>query len=205
MWPFIKKIQRPKAPKYDAQERELTVSVTNMADYVRVAEILPLDALSEFMNRYCELNVEEIHSREGCVDRFEGDKIFAFWGLFETEKHSAQLACEAAMAQIQAMKRFHVWAAERGYPCPGIRIGINTGQMVVGNMGSDQRMGYSVMGKEVSIAHAVEEAAKKHGFEILVSESTAGNAQGVPFGEPVSVDFAQESLVAYPVCTKSIH
>lgn len=152
MWLFFEKIQRPKAPKYDPQERELTVFVTKIADYVRGSEILPLDALSEFMNRYFELNCGEIHSRKGCVDRFEGDRIFAFWGLFRTEKHSAQLACEAAMVQIQTMKRLHAWAAERGYSCPGIRIGITTGQMVVGNRGFNQRMGYSVMGKEVSVA-----------------------------------------------------
>ncbi|MBI9075262.1 MAG: hypothetical protein JEZ02_07620 [Desulfatibacillum sp.] len=97
MWPFRKKFEYPPRPKFGSEQRELTVSVTNMADYVSIAEKISLEALSHFMTKYFELNSEEIYKREGCIDRFEGDKIVAFWGLFRTEKHSAQLACESAI------------------------------------------------------------------------------------------------------------
>src|SRR5262245_1046240 len=115
-----------------ASRRELrycTVSFTNMEGYVGIAERMSLEHLPIFMNRYFAGIGAAIHSRKGMIDKYIGDTVEAVW---VPEDRGAQLACESALDQMHAMKEFYAWARNNGYPCPPIRIGINTGYMRIG-------------------------------------------------------------------------
>ena len=170
-----------------------------MTRYVSIAETMPLDVLPEFMNKYFALNFDEIIKRNGIIDKFEGDKIIAFWGRFESAKESAQRACESALAQMDAMNQFYDWAKRNGHPCPEIRIGISAGELIVGNLGSSSRIDYTVMGHDVNVAFALQEAAKEFGSCILVSESTCSLTNGLEFGDIISIDCCNSKINAHPL------
>lgn len=192
-------LKNPAKLKLGADIRELTVSVTNMTGYVGIAEEMPLADLHNFMNKYFEFNCDEILKAEGCIDKLEGDKIISFWNLFEAGTHSAQLACESAIAQINSMNQFYDWAKSKGYPCPKIRIGINTGEMVIGNLGTKTRMDFTVMGDATNIAFRIEEAAKVNDIKILVGHSTRENTTGFDFGEAVTIEYSNSTIEGYPL------
>jgi len=192
-------IKTPSGLKLGADIRELTVSVTNMTGYVGIAEKMPLADLPKFMNKYFELNCGEILKAEGCIDKLEGDKIISFWNLIESGTHSAQLACESAVAQINSMNEFYNWAKSKGYPCPKIRIGINTGELVIGNLGTKTRMDFTVMGDAANIAFRLEEAAKVNDLKILVGQSTRENTTGFDFGDAVLIEYSKSTIEGYPL------
>ena len=149
--------------------RICTVSFTNMTNYVSIAEWMPLEQLPVFMNRYFECQTEQIHRREGIVDKYIGDIIMSYW----TKPHlDAQLACEAALDQMAEMADFHLWAAANGFPSPGIRIGINSGAMQIGEMGTKYLRARTVAGDEVNLASRLEGRAKEYGVRTLISEAT---------------------------------
>jgi len=139
-----------------------------MVGYVGIAEHMSLDHLPIFMNRYFEVIGTAIHSRNGTIDKYIGDVVEAFWW----QPMGAQLACESALDQMQAMSEFHAWATENGYPSPPIRIGINTGSMRIGEFGTRYHSNYTVMGDHVNLASRLEGINKEYGTRILISEST---------------------------------
>jgi adenylate cyclase len=192
-------IKNPSEIELKPSKREITASFTNMTGYVGIAEKMPLEVLPVFMNKYFELNSDEILRADGVIDKFEGDKILAFWSILETERHSAQLACETSLAQMNAMNRFYNWAKNHGHPCPKIRIGISTGELIVGNLGIKNRMDFTVMGHSVNVAHTLQEMAKEHGFDILVSETTRDMTNGLKFGHAIPVDCCDSKINAYPL------
>jgi len=169
-----------------------------MTGYVGIAEKMPLGLLPEFMNRYFEVNCATIEEHGGCVDGFTGDRITAFWGIDQTAQESATLACESALEMV-GMAAFYDWAGERGHPCPRIRIGIATGPVTMGELGSERRPRFTLMGECLNTAAALEDAARQCDSGILVDENTHRHVTSMVFGSLVNVARGDSVLRAYPL------
>jgi adenylate cyclase len=137
------------------------------------------------MNRYLTVLSEPVLRNDGIIDKYIGDAIMAFWGQpFTAEDAHARLACLAAIEMMAALPAFQAELPElmgirRGIPKVNVRIGIATGEVVVGNIGSEQTRNYTVIGDTVNIASRLESGSKAYGTRILMAEATqvlAGDA-----------------------------
>jgi adenylate cyclase len=164
--------QHPDSFTLESQLRELTVLFSDVRDFTSISEGLSAADLSQLMNEYLSAMTRVIYDQRGTVDKYIGDAIMAFWGAPIHDDDHARNALRAALgmvAQVRALsKRFR----ERGWPELHIGIGINTGEMNVGNMGSRYRRAYTVMGDEVNLGSRLEGLTKSYGVSIIVSRST---------------------------------
>jgi adenylate cyclase len=131
------------------------------------------------LNHYLALMSVPVRRNQGVIDKYIGDGIMAFWGPpFTRPDDQARLACLAGLEQLAALPAFRtelpeVTGLRRGLPPIDIRIGVATGEVVVGNIGSDVSMSYTVMGDAVNFASRLEGASKAYGTRFLVSARTA--------------------------------
>ncbi|MGK2951180.1 MAG: adenylate/guanylate cyclase domain-containing protein [Thiobacillus sp.] len=163
----------------DKGERQvMTVFFSDLADFTRLCEGLTPDAAVRFLNRYFSLMSEVIRTRQGIVDKYIGDSVMAFWGPpFTDPADHATLCCLAALEQMARMEAFRAWLPEmfgiaHGQPVVNVRMGIASGEVTVGNIGSETSRGYTVIGDTVNLASRLEQANKFYGTRILVSEAT---------------------------------
>lgn len=135
-----------------------------------------------FLNEYLTAGTDIVIQHQGTLNRYIGDAIMALWGAPLPVPNHAKLACEAALKlQEEVAKRNPEWTA-RGLPTFHVRIGVHTGPMVVGNVGSRDRFDYTAMGDAVNLASRLEGVCKIYGIGILVSEVTWKEA-GLPMRE----------------------
>jgi adenylate cyclase len=117
-----------------------------------------------------------IFRHEGTIDKYMGDAIMAFWGAPKAQPDHARRACLAALEMCQELERLNAELKAEGLPRLEMGVGINTGFMAVGNMGSERRFDYTVMGDAVNLASRLEGLNKEYGTSIVVSESTLAQA-----------------------------
>jgi adenylate cyclase len=154
------------------EERELTVLFADVRDFTTVAERLSPPELTALMNEFFTAMTDAVLAHRGMLDKYIGDSLMAVFGAPLPDPEHPFNACRAAVAMREALARLHArWRVE-GRPCLEMRIGINTGPMVIGNMGTERRFDYTVMGDEVNVAARLEGANKALGTGILVSAST---------------------------------
>ncbi len=153
------------------REQELTVLFIDITGFTGLSERLG-DNVVPVLTEYLELTSHAILSEHGTIDKFIGDAVMAFWGApVPSERHAVE-ACAAAL-ECQRRMRGQRDAAERDGRDPlYIRIGINTGTMLVGNIGSSERLNYTVIGDPVNVASRLEAINKRYGTEILIGEDT---------------------------------
>jgi class 3 adenylate cyclase len=172
-------IDKPELTGSAGDRRVMTVAFADMRGFTRLSEDVTPASLVTLLNRYLTVLTEEVRAHHGIVDKYIGDAVMSFWGPpFVDAKEQALFACEAALAQT---KRFIAFQAEMpellGYrrftPEVGLRIGVATGEVIVGNVGSEVAMNYTVMGDAVNVAARLESLNKEYGTVILVSEATA--------------------------------
>ena len=125
----------------------------------------------ESLNAYFSVMVDVIMSRQGIVDKYIGDAIMAFYGAPVRHEDDAFQAVQSGFEMMEALKGFNQWQAERGRPEFRIGIGINYGIVTVGNIGSDKKMDYTVIGDMVNLASRLEGLTKVYHEEMIVSES----------------------------------
>ena len=160
------------------QKQEMTVFFSDVAGFSTLAEQLTPSGLVKVINRYLSLATEPIAEHRGVVDKFIGDAVMAFWGPpFCNKEEHAKLACKAALAQFDQLERLQsampdILGFRKELPQISIRIGLCTGDVVVGSIGSDQSRSYTVMGDTVNIASRLEGANKYYSTRILISENT---------------------------------
>ncbi len=166
------------------QKQIMTVLFCDIAGFTKISENLSPTGLVKMINRYLTVMSECIQAEQGVIDKYIGDAIMAYWGPpFIKEEEQAAAACRAALRQITALKYFinelpDLLGLRKNIPEINIRIGIATGEVVVGNIGSDTARNYTVMGDIVNMASRLEAANKGYGTQILMSENTmhmAGN------------------------------
>ncbi len=152
----------------------LTVFFSDIEGFTSISEQVPPEDLVEHLAEYLGEMNRQIREEQGTVDKFIGDSIMAFWGAPAPNAEHALAACRAALLcrdRLTELRR--KWAAE-GKPLFAQRIGINTGEVIVGNMGSAVRMNYTVVGDPVNTASRLEGLNKFYGTRIIIGESTHG-------------------------------
>lgn len=154
------------------EERVMTAFFSDIAAFSSFSENMTPTELVLVLNDYLTEMCNIIIGLEGTVDKFEGDAIIAFWGAPAIQEDHAKLACFAAIDMNNALVPLRKRWAELGRPAINVRMGLNTGQMVVGNMGSAQRMDYTMMGDAVNLAARLEGANKAFRSYLMISEST---------------------------------
>lgn len=160
------------------QRQVMTVFFSDLANFTQMCEGLTPDTAVRFLNRYFSLMSDIVRARQGIVDKYIGDSVMAFWGPpFSDETGHAELCCAAALEQMTQLEAFradlpNLIGVRYGLPQVDIRIGIASGEVTVGNIGSDTSRGYTVIGDTVNLASRLEQANKFYGTRILVSAET---------------------------------
>lgn len=175
---IVKSLLENRMPSEDGERQVMTVFFSDLQDFTRLCEGLTPDAAVRFLNRYFSLMSEVIRTRQGIVDKYIGDSVMAFWGPpFTDAADHATLCCLAALEQMARMEAFRAWLPEmfgvaHGLPVVNVRMGIASGEVTVGNIGSETSRGYTVIGDTVNLASRLEQANKFYGTRILVNEAT---------------------------------
>nr|MDU9044050.1 adenylate/guanylate cyclase domain-containing protein [Candidatus Electrothrix aestuarii] len=155
----------------DGEERELSILFSDIRRFTSMAEKMSPDDLCAFLNEYLTPMTEAIMERRGTVDKFIGDAIMAFWNApLDTPNHVFH-TCECALAMLKELEVLNKAWNSRGLPEVRIGIGIHCGVARVGNMGSQQRFDYTIMGDAVNLASRIEGLTRLYGVDILVSEA----------------------------------
>ena len=160
----------------EGESRELTVLFSDVRNFTSASESLAPIELSALMNAYLTPMTEVIHARHGTIDKYIGDAIMAFWGAPLANAQHAQDAVAAALEMQQRMAPLRAQFRARGWPELAIGIGVNTGPMNVGDMGSRFRKAYTVLGDAVNLASRLEGLTKVYGVGILCGDDTRGAA-----------------------------
>lgn len=179
---------------------EATVFFSDISNFTALAESLDPDVLTSIMNRYLTPMSDIIMRRRGYVDKFYGDAIMAVWGVPQPVEDHAVQACYAALEQKERLAALQRELKEVCGCEIAVRIGINTGLMTAGNMGSERRFQYTVMGDAVNVAARLQEANKEFGTGILIGESTYQLARALIEARcigPVAIRGKQQTVVAY--------
>ena len=155
--------------------QELSVMFIDIAGFTGLSERLG-DRVVPLLSRYLDVASEEIVANGGTIDKFIGDAVMAFWGAPQPQTDHALRCCRAALACRRAIEQSGL-ADDLGQPLQ-IRIGINSGRMLVGNIGSELRLNYTVIGDAVNVASRLESANKSYGTHVLIGQATERLARG---------------------------
>lgn len=169
----------PSKLKLGGERKELTAFFSDIQSFSTFSEQMEPEELVHFLNIYLTEMCDIILEHDGTIDKFEGDAIIAFFGApldFANHAEKASLALVDIQTRMVALRES--WK-EEGWPEVHMRIGLNTGPMVVGNMGSRDRMDYTIMGDAVNLAARLEEAAKQYKIYSMISEYTYEEAKNV--------------------------
>ena len=156
----------------ESKKLEMTVLFCDIRDFTTISEAMPPEVLSEWLNDFLTPMTRIIHKHGGAIDKYMGDAIMAFWGAPLPDENHAENGVRAAIEMIAYLEPFNVEARAKGLPEVNIGVGLNTGDMSVGNMGSEFRMAYTVVGDAVNLGSRLEGLTKQYGVSIIVSEFT---------------------------------
>jgi len=173
----------PTAYTQEALSREMTVLFTDVRGFTTISEGLSPGDLSALMNAYLTPMTRIIHENRGTIDKYIGDAIMAFWNAPMDDPNHARNALVTGLAMLERTVAIREEFLERGWPEIRIGVGINTGMMSVGDMGSEFRMAYTVLGDAVNLGSRLEGLTKGYGVEIIVSESTRDAVSDFVFRE----------------------
>ncbi len=162
----------PGAYSLAGESRELTVLFSDVRGFTTISEGLDPTQLTGLMNEFLTPMTRVIHHHRGTIDKYMGDAIMAFWGAPVNDPQHARYALQAAMAMIADLDALQDRFKAKGWPPIRIGVGLNTGEMTVGNMGSEFRLAYTVMGDAVNLGSRLEGLTKEYGVQIIVSEFT---------------------------------
>jgi adenylate cyclase len=171
-------IDRPELIDVKGSRREMTIFFCDMKGFTTFSEGITPAALVNVLNRYMTVMSEPVRCNNGIIDKYIGDGIMAFWGPpFTSAEEQARLACLTALDQLVSLAAFRdelpeLTGIKRGLPEIDIRIGVATGDVVVGSIGSEQTRNYTVIGDTVNLASRLEGANKSYGTRVLISEAT---------------------------------
>lgn len=174
---------RPQSVSLAGESRHMTVLFSDIHGFSGIAEALNPRQLTHLMNEFLTAMTRVIHQRRGTIDKYMGDSVMAFWGAPLDAPDHARQAVLAALDMQAEMERLNERFAERGWPRLRLGIGLNTGHMSVGNMGSEFRMAYTVMGDAVNLASRLEGLTRRYGTGIIASQFTRAAVPEVRFME----------------------
>ena len=201
-------VKAPDAYTMQAENRELTVMFCDMRGFTQMSEKMEPLQLQALLNGVFSTLTGLIRSNKGTIDKYMGDCVMAFWGAPVGTPEHARLAVQSALQMVLAVRGINQGHRARGLPDIGIGVGLNTGTMCVGDMGSNIRRSYTVIGDAVNLGSRLEGLCKVYGVDIVVSESTQlqapdfvwqeldrvrvkGKAEAVSIFYPLAQDVAQ--------------
>lgn len=156
----------------EGESREMTVLFSDVRGFTTLSEGLNPKELTQLMNALLTPMTRVIHKNRGTIDKYMGDAIMSFWGAPLDDPEHARHALYAALEMMQELRIMQDDFKQRGWPSVNIGIGLNTGEMNVGNMGSEFRMAYTVLGDTVNLGSRLEGLTKAYGVDIIVGELT---------------------------------
>jgi adenylate cyclase len=173
---LVEKLQRnPELLVLGGESRELSIMFTDVRGFTTISEHYGEDVqgLTKIMNRYMTAMTAKIIENNGTLDKYIGDAQMAFWNAPVDEPNHAKQAVKTALQMMGSLDAFNDEIAKENVPAFGMGLGINTGTVVVGNMGSDQRFDYTCLGDSVNLASRLEGQSKPYGVKIILGERTA--------------------------------
>lgn len=166
-----------------SESRELSILFSDVRGFTTISESLTPQQLSDLLNEFLSAMTEVIHHRRGTIDKYMGDCIMAFWGAPIDNPNHARDAVLTGMEMQAALARLNQTFVARGWPELHVGVGINTGRVSVGNMGSRFRMAYTVMGDAVNLASRLEGITKHYGAPVVAGENTRAALPDMEFIE----------------------
>ena len=185
---MVEKLQKnPDLLCLGGEERELSIMFTDVRGFTTISEHYGKDVqgLTKIMNRYMTAMTAKIIENEGTLDKYIGDAQMAFWNAPLDDPEHAKNAVRTALQMMESLDAFNNEITKEGIPAFGMGLGINTGTVVVGNMGSSQRFDYTCLGDAVNLASRLEGQSKPYGVRIILGPITA---------EQVKEDYAVAEL-----------
>lgn len=179
-----------------AEKKELTIFFSDLENFTTISESLEPDKLVKLIGDHLAMCTNIIQSLEGTVDKYIGDSVMAFWNAPEDCENHELKACQAALACQEQMVLFNERNKAEGLPHLKMRIGISTGTVFVGNIGSDDRLNYTAVGDTVNLASRLEGTNKTYKTWILISDKTASGIRGQILTRPVDKVAVKGKLIA---------
>ena len=168
--------REPERVRLGGEAREVTIFFSDIRSFTTISETLQRqagpEAVADLMNEYLTAMTKILFEHEGLLDKYIGDAVMAFWGAPVVVPDHAARACQAALHMLDALARLNEGWRGRGWPLVAIGVGIATGEVVVGNFGSETRFNYTIMGDYVNLASRLEGLNKTYHTRILLSETT---------------------------------
>jgi adenylate cyclase len=186
--------------------RTMTVLFSDLRGFTTLSQDMDPQALTALLNEYMTAMTEIVFQHDGVLDKYIGDAIMAFWNAPMRQEDHAVRACETALDMVARLHALQADWAARHLPRLDLGIGINTGRMVVGNMGSRDRLAYTVLGDAVNVASRLEGLNKEYGTRIVVGEgvrAAAGERFLYRFLDLVAVKGRSEPLAVYEVVARA--
>jgi adenylate cyclase len=163
----------------ESRDKELTILFADIRGFTRMAENMDPQQLRDYLNRFLTSMTEVIHAYNGTVDKYIGDAVMAFWGAPVDDAQHADHAVAAALAMQREVERLNREFEALGWPKLAVGIGINTGVVRVGDMGSKLRRAYTVIGDAVNLASRLEGLSKSLGLPIVIGDATRRAVRGI--------------------------
>jgi len=180
-------IQAGEGAHLGGKSDELTIFFSDIADFTSIAENLPAGELMLYLSEYMNELTVLIMNEKGTIDKYIGDAIMAFWGAPVVLENHSYHACKAAIACQKKIRVLNDKWDREGKPVMKTRIGIHTGNVIVGNMGSDERLNYTIIGDNVNLCSRIEGINKEYKTEILITESAYQNVSQFFYCRPVDI------------------
>ncbi|MGH7396245.1 MAG: CHASE2 domain-containing protein, partial [Candidatus Rokuibacteriota bacterium] len=196
----------PDRLRLSGETREMTVLFSDLRQFTTLAHALPPETLVTLLNTYRAEMADVVFRHDGVLAQYAGDAIEAFWNAPMDQADHARRACETALDMVAALERLKPRFEAGGWTQLDLGVGINTGRMVVGNMGSKDRLIYTAVGDPVNVAARLEGLSKEYGVRVVVGEATAAAAPeafAYRFLDLVAVRGRAEPLRCYEVLARA--
>ena len=172
-------IQNPDMALLGGQEKQATVLFSDIRGFTTLSEGMPPGKLIDFLNNYLTRMTNIVMEMQGTLDKYIGDAIVAFWGApIEMPDHAVR-ACKASIKMMEMLKDFNEEQIKAGYKPINIGVGLNTGPITAGNIGSEKKRNYTAIGMHVNIAEELQDENKSYNTNIIISEYTYNHVKDI--------------------------
>ena len=200
-----KMLDDPEGVSLEGERKEMSVLFSDIRSFTSISERLSANELKDMLNEYFSPITKSIFEHQGTIDKYVGDMVMAFWGAPIDDPKHAENAVIGGFDMLAITERLREEFVKKDWPEVRVGIGINTGDMNVGDMGSEYRRSYTVLGDAVNLGSRLEGLTKFYGLEFLVSEFTKAQCPSIVFRpvDKVKVKGKDEAVAIFePVCKR---
>ena len=201
-----KMLDDPNSVSLDGERKQMSVLFSDIRSFTSISEKLSANELKEMLNEYFSPITQSIFEHQGTIDKYVGDMVMAFWGAPLDDPNHAENAVIGGFDMLKITAELREQFVAKDWPAIRVGIGINTGNMNVGDMGSEYRRAYTVLGDSVNLGSRLEGLTKFYGLEFLVSEFTKEQCPNIAFKpiDRVKVKGKDKAVAIFePVCKTS--